>query len=334
MDGTYLKYSAAGFAETLPQLRFRQGAVSCGLRLAALRPYVEQTVVALAGCRQRDRLARLHTDGQRYRNLPVLPPVFVLRTRLGEQILGLRRILRTGAEHLRAFLTQPVPVGKPAAGERLLQLTGFLRRGTAFFVEQPPVDAGDDRHIFRALHAALQLEAGHAHLRHLPEVRGEIGVLQTQGMPAPAGAVDPVGQAAGLGAGTPVAAALTHHGAHLALSGVAHTERAVDEDLDLGGTAGADLPHLVPVQLPGQHHPLHAQCGGFVGAAQREQAHLGAGVEGYVRHDFPRQRQKSPVLHQYGVYAHGAGFFQRVRRLYQLPVGQQGVQRQKDPYTP
>ena len=153
-------------------------------------------------------------------------------------------------------------------------------------------------------------------------------------MPAPAGAVDPVGQAAGLGAGAPVAAALTHHGAHLALSGVAHTKRAVDKDLDLGGTAGADLPHLVPVQLPGQHHPFHAQGGGLVGAAQGEQAHLGAGVERHVRHDLPRQRQKPPVLHQYGVHAHGAGFFQGVRGLYQLPVGQQGVQRQKDPYTP
>ena len=153
-------------------------------------------------------------------------------------------------------------------------------------------------------------------------------------MSAPAGAVHAVGQAAGLGAGAPVAAALAYHGTHLTLSGVAHAQRAVAEYLDLGGAPGADLPHLVPGKLTGQHHPLHAQRGGLVGAAQGEQAHLRAGVEGHVRHDLPRQRQQAPVLHQYGVHAHGAGLAQRLRRLYQFPVGQQGVQRQKDPHAP
>ena len=152
-------------------------------------------------------------------------------------------------------------------------------------------------------------------------------------MAAAAGPVDPVGQAAGLGAGAAVAAALAHHGTHLALTGVAHAQCAVGKNLDLGGTAGADLAYLIAGQLAGQHHPLQSQRGGLVGSAQGEQAHLGAGVERYVRHDLTGQGQQTPVLHQYGVHAHITGLAQRLCRLFQLAVRQQGVQRQKDPHA-
>ena len=153
-------------------------------------------------------------------------------------------------------------------------------------------------------------------------------------MRVPAGAVHAVGQTAGLGAGTPVAAALSQHGAHLALAGVAHTQRPVAEHLDLRAAAGADLPYLVPVQLPGQHHALHAQRRGRIGAAQREQAHLRAGVQRQGRHDLLCQGQQAPVLHQHRVHAHGAGLLQRRGRPGQLPVGQQGVQGQEHPHAP
>ena len=216
----------------------------------------------------------------------------------------------------------------------MLQRPGLLRRGQPPFVQQAAVDARYHGHVFRPLQPSLQLQAGHAHRRHIPQIGGQVGVLQAQGIRAPAGAVHAVGQTAGLGAGAPVAAALSQHGAHLALAGVAHTQRPVAEHLDLRAAAGADLPYLVPVQLPGQHHALHAQRRGRIGTAQREQAHLRAGVKRQVRHDLLCQGQQAPVLHQHRVHAHGAGLSQRCGRPGQLPVGQQGVQGQKDPHAP
>ena len=72
-----------------------------------------------------------------------------------------------------------------------------------------------------------------ADLVHLNKVGGEIGIFQAQGVFAPAGAIDSVGQAAGLGAGAPVAAAAAQHGAHQTLSRTGNAECAVNELLDL-----------------------------------------------------------------------------------------------------
>ena len=163
---------------------------------------------------------------------------------------------------------------------------------------------------------------------------GQIGVFQAQRMIAPAGAVHAVGQAAGLGAAPPVAAALADEGAHGALAGVAHAQRPVDEGLHLGVAAPADFTDFLAGQLPGQHHPADAERGRHPCAAQRVEAHLGAGVKGHIGGNFTGQVPHAPVLYQHGVHAHGAGLSQGLRRLGQLPVGDQGVQREIHLHAP
>ena len=156
----------------------------------------------------------------------------------------------------------------------------------------------------------FDLGAGNPHLLQLLQMLGQGHIFQ--GEQRLVRRLSPaVVQAAGLGAHPPVAAAAADDGGEEALAGVAHTQRPVAEHLDLRAAAGADLPYLVPVQLPGQHHALHAQRRGRIGAAQREQAHLRAGVKRQVRHDLLCQGQQAPVLHQHRVHAHGAGLPQR-----------------------
>ena len=52
--------------------------------------------------------------------------------------------------------------------------------------------------------------------------------------------IDPIGQAAGLSAGTPVAAASSDNGAEGALTGVAHTKSAVAENLHIATDDGSE----------------------------------------------------------------------------------------------
>ena len=61
------------------------------------------------------------------------------------------------------------------------------------------------------------------------------------------------------------------------------------------------------------------------------QAQLRAGVKGLVGGHEPCQLPKTPVLHQHGVHAPRAGLAQRLRRLGQLPIRQEGVEGKVDP---
>ena len=223
-----------------------------------------------------------------------------------------------------------IAVGEAAAAEGLRQLTGFRLGRAALFIQQPPVDGGDNRHILRTLHAALQLQTGNAHLRQLLHIGGEVGILQAQGVAALAGTVHPVGQAAGLGTAAAIAASAPDEGGHFALAGIAHTQRAVQKGLNLPAAATADLSNFLPRKLTGQYHPLHPQVHRIVGAAQGMDAHLRAGVNGQIRCDLLRQRQHAPILHQNRVDAHAGRLAQQLRGFAQLTVGEQCIQREID----
>ena len=59
------------------------------------------------------------------------------------------------------------------------------------------------------------------------------------------------------------------------------------EYLDLDGGVLADIGDLVPVQLPGQHHPADAQVSALLYPVQRVDGHLGGAMEGQVRDGLP-----------------------------------------------
>ena len=260
--------------------------------------------------------------------------LFIEGTGLGKELLGLRGVFRPGAEHARPVAALPVPVRKAGAGERLLQAGKLFLGGAPVFLQQPGVHVRHHGHILRPLHAALQLQAVHAHGGHVRDLGGKAAVFETQGIALARRLVDAVGQAAGLGAAAPVAGAAAQHGAHGALAGIAHAKGAVGEDLHLRRAGAYDGLRVLPGALPGQHHPLAAVGGHLAAAAGGKEAHLGAGVEGQVRQHLAQQVKKAPVLHQHGIHAQAAGLPGRLGGTGQLPVTYEGVEGQKHPYAP
>ena len=190
--------------------------------------------------------------------------------------------LGTGAEHGRTLLVPEIPLGKALAGEGGLQLSQLRLGGLPPLAQGGGVDAGDHSHVLRALHPALNLQAGHSHLLQLTQGPGQGEVLQGQRvgggfLPRP-----PEGQAAGLGAGAPVAAASPQHGGEKALAAVTHAQRSVDEGLNLNGRVETNVLNGVPAELPGEDYPGHAQLRAAADAVQAVDGHLGGGVEGQV----------------------------------------------------
>ena len=280
-----------------------------------------------AGHPRRDGAGEVHGDGAG-------AVLFTGGSRPGEEVFGLRGVLRPGAEHLRPSAALPVGIREALTGEGGLQSLCLLWRGAAVFPEKAGVDARHHRHILRPFHPALQLETGDAHGFRRLELSGQAVVLQRQGMAPPGGAVQAVRQAAGLGAGPPAAAAATDEGTEIALAGVAHAEGPVGEDLHLGGAIPANTLRVPGGALPGDDHPLAAQARRLAGSAGGEEAHLGAGVEGEVRQGLAQQGEKPPVLHQHRVRPQAGGETGGLQGLGQLPVTEKGVQGQEDPDAP
>ena len=78
-------------------------------------------------------------------------------------------------------------------------------------------------------------------------------------------------KSAGLGTLTTVAASASQYSTEVALSRHAHTQRAVDEYLELGAASGAGAK-LLPGHLPREHHTGKAERG--------ERPYSGGGVAG------------------------------------------------------
>ena len=135
-------------------------------------------------------------------------------------------------------------------------------------------------------------------------------------------------QPAGLGAQAPVAGAAADDRGEEALAGVAHAQGPVGEHLDLDGGVLADVFDLIPAQLPGEDRPGHAQVGHHLHTVQIVDGHLGGGVDGQVGGYLPHHPQHPHVLHQHRVGPQGGGLGGKLRRLGQLPVGEQGIEGQ------
>ena len=158
-------------------------------------------------------------------------------------------------------------------------------------------------------------------------------VLQTQGVFVLPAAVA-VALAAGLGAAPPVAGAAADHGGEVALAGIAHAQGTVAEYLDFNGRIGADIANLVPVQLPAQNHPLHAQGGTQLHAGQGMDSHLSGAVDGNLRGNLAAELGHAQILDDVGVDAGLGGFADQIGNRLEFPVGDQGVQGQMHVHTP
>ena len=316
-QGADLRHPVRGaprFGELALHLRAGGGPAAGGLRhvprggdhpaLAVLHPHLER----LAGA---DHGVKLH------RHAGALP-LLIGRTGLGEQLPGVLGLL-PDAEHVRPLFLHKIAVGKALAGEGLLQLGQLLRRGLPALPQGVGVHTGHNIDVFRPLHPPLDLGAGHAQLLQLLEMASQRHVLEGERV-----AVRPVppavGQAAGLGAHAPVAAAPADDAGHEALPRVAHAQRPVDEHLDLNGGALADIRDVPAGQLPGQHRPGHAQPGGLLHPVQGVEGHLGGGVQRQVGGALAQRAHQPHVLHQHRVRPQLGRLDGAVHRLGHLPV--------------
>ena len=243
---------------------------------------------------------------------------------------GLFGQLRIGftahAEHGAVDLSIQIAGGEAGAAERIFQQVTVV--GAALAACQTGTDRR--RHILRRAQAALDFGRCHADGLHpiQPVDDGVIlqgKVVQTARLTL-GQRVCLKGQAAGPGAGAPVAAAATQEGRHIALAADTHAERAVDKALGLDAAVLCDVLHLGQAQLTGQHHPGKAQLLQLQRALQGVDAHLGGAVAGQVGGDPPDELRHRQILADNRIRAalghslHGSG------QRGQLPAVNGGVQ--------
>ena len=241
-------------------------------------------------------------------------------------------ILLPHAEHFGIHPTCIVAVGETLTVEGGVQGVHH-GLGDGHLVQRLAVDGGDGGHVFRPLHPAFQLQRDHAHFLQFPQIGNQAVVLQTQGVFfLPVGVA--VALAAGLGAAAPVAGAAADHGGHIALAGIAHAQRAMDEDFNFNGRVGADVADFLPAQLPAEDDPLDAHGGAQQHAGQRMDGHLGAAVDGNAGGDLTAQLHHAQVLHDKGINIILRGIADQLRRLGHLPVGDEGVEGQVHLHAP
>ena len=258
-----------------------------------------------------------------------------------EQLAGLRgggagsRGVRLGAhaEHFAVIVVRQVAVRKAGAREDVphqLFIVGLaLADGTA----------GRDRRrrILRRAQTALNLDAGHARIHQLPQMRDVVHILQAQ-VAGPAGLAgfQPrrgiKRQAAGARAGAAVAAAPAQKGAHHALAGYTHTEGAVDKDFYLNRTCLTDGADFLQRELTRQNHAVIAQRRQFLRALRRVDAHLGRAVQLQGRRNRLDQLRRCQIVRNHGVRPGLGHSAHRVRQAGKLLIIDQRVQRHVHPH--
>ena len=134
-------------------------------------------------------------------------------------------------------------------------------------------------------------------------------------------------QAAGLRAQAAVARALADHRGQVALAGVAHAQRAVDEHLSLHARLTGNQAHLVARALAAEHHAGKADVTRLARAVQRVDGHLRGGMQRKIRRVRMDQPRKPEVLHDQRVRARLVQEFRVPQRRVQLAVAREDVER-------
>ena len=219
----------------------------------------------------------------------------------GEYLLGPVIRFAADAEHV-LFISIEITLSEALPRKSLRQHAHLFRRGLAPFLYGLGVYAGHYGRILRALHAPLDLHAGHACLFKLAQSVDKAVVLERHRVvihPPAEGIL----HAAWLGAHTAVAAAAAYQRGHIALAGVAEAQRAVDEHLRLYRRILRYVLYLLKTQLSRQHGASHAHLRRSLNAGQIVYAHLGARMQGNIRQCLPDRGHEAEILYNYPVRA-------------------------------
>ena len=210
-------------------------------------------------------------------------------------LAGLAVRLGAHAEHGGIHPVFQITVCKTGAREHILQHLHIV------FLSAQTATAGihRPRHILRPTQTALNLCAHYASLFQGGQAVHRRQILQ--GKMACTGCVRRKGQTARASTATPVATASTQKGTHIALSGHAHTQSAMDKDLHLDGAVLGNVAHLVQCQFPCQHHTGKAHIPQGFCTLQAMDAHLGGTMQGKLRGNLTSQCRHCQILNNHGI---------------------------------
>ena len=227
----------------------------------------------------------------------------VLFPRCGEQPVDLSPVrVLADAEHV-LLIALEIALREALAGKSQAQRFHVVTRHALALVQNLGIDSGDNADILGALHAPFDLDAADARVLELLQMLDQAVVLERHRIIVHI-AAETVLHAAGLGAHAAVAAAPADQGRHIALTGMAEAERAVDKNLGLDARVPADKPDLLKTQLAGEHGAGKAHLGRGLDPGETVNAHLGAGVQRDIRHSAVQTGGQAEILHQYRVGPH------------------------------
>ena len=225
-------------------------------------------------------------------------------------------IVRTAvAHHCASWTTLQISGGKITV-EDLLDIRQIFFRHVVvtgkIAVNRTAVSIYYYRNIFRTLHASFYFVGYNACVNQLRQNAQGIHILGAQQILACILALQHIlilrveqliRQTARLGTASAVTAAAADKAAHQALTAVAYAQSAMDKGFNLTASA-AGCADFLQAQLARQYATLHACAHSEVYTATVGNAHLRAGMQRKLRHNFLRQADNAQILHNESVYAY------------------------------
>ena len=183
-------------------------------------------------------------------------------------------------------------------------------------------------HVLGPLHPAFDFHRRDAHALEFPHVLDQTVVFQTQGIPRRLEPAVAIRKPARLGALAAVSRTPADDARQIALSGVAHAKRAVDENLDFHRASSANVPNLLHRKLARQHDPAASELRCGHNALERVNRHLRRRMNRHRRRNLLAQLHHTKVLHDERIHSEHGRRPDDLRRACHLPVGDERVERQ------
>ena len=228
-----------------------------------------------------------------------------------------------GIHQRRVVHVAQIAAAEAAAVENLQKRFAIgLRNG--FSIKGAAVDARYYGHVFRPFQPPLDFEGNDAGPLH-----GLQAVQQHQiarGKQIAARLPEPVGQAAGLGAHAPVAAAAAHQAGKQALAGAGNAQRSMAEGLQFHAQTRA-LFDFRKGHFPRQHGAIKAVGAQVFHALPVVHGHLRAGMQRKARRQTTHTGGYAQILHNHGIRPRGGDFGNLLFQRRHLVFAHQRVER-------
>ena len=215
----------------------------------------------------------------------------------------------------------------------LRHLCIVLRQSSGNAVDVLAVDIRHERHVFRLLHAAFDLQGLHRNVHKRGKIAEQVHVLRAQkillcdALLLFAIAFDEgVASTAGLGALAAVAATIASQTRHIAEARIADTECALHEDLEVDGAGSANGLHHLQRCLACEDNAVEAEGGHCLCSTDIHHSHLCRRVHFCLREMAEQERCQAKILHDEGVDAKTNQLCDGLDRILELVVEKEDVE--------